>query len=81
MSRRRRLTGIDLYQSGVPLTEAQFRQLFGAMQDELDQLGPPTDRDSGRKRRSSRPLTGSPCWRACSPWHSPFAAIRTAPGL
>jgi hypothetical protein len=31
-------SGADLYACGVPLTEAQFREAFGAMQAELDEL-------------------------------------------
>jgi hypothetical protein len=33
-------SGADLYACGVPLTEAQFREAFGAMQAELNELPP-----------------------------------------
>lgn len=36
--------GTDLYLYGVPLTEKQLREAFGAMKDELDQLGAPAER-------------------------------------
>lgn len=32
------VSGTDLYNNGVPLTEQQFREAFGAMQAELDEL-------------------------------------------
>jgi hypothetical protein len=44
-------TGVDLYSNGVPLTEAQFRDAFAAMQDELDQLSPPAERGEWELKR------------------------------
>ncbi|MDQ2814660.1 MAG: hypothetical protein M3Z75_23075 [Actinomycetota bacterium] len=38
------VSGADLYAHGVPLTEAQFREVFAAYQSELDELPPPADR-------------------------------------
>ncbi len=44
-------TGADLYSNGVPLTEAQFRDAFAAMHDELDQLSPPAERSEWELKR------------------------------
>jgi hypothetical protein len=39
------VSGGDLYANGVPLTESQFRELWAAMQAELEQLPPPKERN------------------------------------
>src|SRR5438874_60148 len=41
------VSGIDLYHSGVPMTETQFREAFAAYQGALDELPPPAERGSG----------------------------------
>jgi hypothetical protein len=38
------VSGTQLYNNGVPLTEEQFREVFAAMQAELDELSPPAER-------------------------------------
>jgi hypothetical protein len=38
-------SGADLYSSGVPMTEDQFREAFTAMQADLDRLAPPAERN------------------------------------
>lgn len=38
-------SGADLYSNGVPLTEAQFRGAFAAMQADLDRLPAPAERN------------------------------------
>ncbi|MGH3219406.1 MAG: hypothetical protein ACRDPY_11970 [Streptosporangiaceae bacterium] len=38
------VSGTDLYELGVPMTEAQFRGMFAAYQAALDELPPPADR-------------------------------------
>ncbi len=38
------VTGTDQYSNGVPMDEAQFRTAYAAMQAELDQLPPLTER-------------------------------------
>jgi hypothetical protein len=43
--------GADLYARGVPLTEAQFRDVFAAYQAELDELAPPADRNEWEMKR------------------------------
>jgi hypothetical protein len=45
------VAGTDLYASGVPLTEAQFREAFAAMQAELDSLSPPAERSEWEMKR------------------------------
>src|SRR5258708_38844518 len=37
--------GAELYASGVPMDEAQFRAVFAAYQAELDALPPPAERN------------------------------------
>jgi hypothetical protein len=44
-------SGADLYLHGVPLTEAQFREAFSALQAELDQLPPPAERSEWNEKR------------------------------
>ena len=44
-------SGTDLYHNGVPLTEAQFREVFAAYQSELDELPPPADRTDWEMKR------------------------------
>ena len=43
--------GTDLYRSGVPLTETQFREVFAAYQAELAELPPPADRSEWDMKR------------------------------
>lgn len=38
------VSGTDLYNNGVPLDEAQFREAYAAMRAELDCLSPPAER-------------------------------------
>jgi hypothetical protein len=45
------VSGTDLYACGVPLTEAQFREVFAAYQSELDELPPPADRSYWEMKR------------------------------
>jgi hypothetical protein len=46
-----RADGADLYASGVPMDEAQFRAVFGAYQAELDELPPPAERNEWQMKR------------------------------
>lgn len=45
------VSGTDLYNNGVPLTEEQFREVFAAMQAELDELSPPAERGEWELKR------------------------------
>lgn len=38
------VSGSDLYGQGVPMTEAQFREMYAAFQAALDELPPPGER-------------------------------------
>lgn len=52
-------SGTSLYRDGVPLTEAQFREVFAAHRAALDELPPPAERDewdTGRGRDAVRRL-------------------------
>jgi hypothetical protein len=44
-------SGTDLWANGVPLTEEQFRELYAALQADLDQLPPPSERSSNDMER------------------------------
>jgi hypothetical protein len=44
-------SGADLYHNGVPLTEAQFRDVFTAYTSELAELPPPADRTEWDMKR------------------------------
>ncbi len=44
-------SGTDLYSRGVPLSEAQFREAYAAMQSELDELPPPAERTDWEFKR------------------------------
>jgi hypothetical protein len=44
-------SGTDLWANGVPLTEEQFRELYAALQVDLDQLPPPNERSSDDMER------------------------------
>ena len=46
-----RVDGADLYTSGVPMDEVQFRAVFGAYQAELDELAPPAERNEWQMKR------------------------------
>jgi hypothetical protein len=45
------VSGTDLYGYGVPLTEPQFRELYAAMNAELDELPPPAERNEWQLKR------------------------------
>lgn len=45
------VSGTDLYHNGVPLTEVQFREIWAAMQAELDELPPPAERSKWEMAR------------------------------
>jgi hypothetical protein len=44
-------SGADLYRYGTPMTEAQFREAFAAMQAALDELPPPAERTEAQMQR------------------------------
>jgi hypothetical protein len=44
-------SGTDLYHNGVPLTEAQFREVWAAREAELDELAPPAERSEWEMKR------------------------------
>jgi hypothetical protein len=44
-------SGTDLYHRGVPLDETQFREVFAAMQSELDELAPAGERSEWDRKR------------------------------
>jgi len=53
------VSGADLYSSGVPMTETQFREVFAAYQAALKKLPPPTERgewDMERQYAAARRL-------------------------
>jgi hypothetical protein len=45
------VSGADLYRGGVPMTEAQFQEVFAAYQAELDELPPPAERSEWDMKR------------------------------
>lgn len=45
------VSGEELYANGVPLSESQFRGLWGALYAELDELPPPSDRTDWESKR------------------------------
>jgi hypothetical protein len=45
------VSGTDLYNSGVPMTEAQFREVFAAFQAALDALPPAGERNEQDMQR------------------------------
>ena len=45
------VSGTELFDAGVPLTEEQFREVFAAYQAELDELPPPADRTEWEMKR------------------------------
>ena len=44
-------TGADLYHSGVPMNEKQFREMFATYQAALDELPPPAERSEWDLKR------------------------------
>jgi len=47
------VSGTDLYHRGVPLDEAQFREVFAAFEAELATLKPPAERDQWQNAQAA----------------------------